>query len=162
LKPTVTLRCAQSEAAASASSVGDVLDITAINGVAIAGHQGAGTITDLTIRTLLTLPAEFVPQQVVSLMRYPGAPNTHAVPTYWSHIHLAFGPAVKSVSLSPAAAAAVARSGRSGPIATAPLVTPTYVSASQWEQLITRIAALPAPTVATKPSSSAIADPKRP
>jgi hypothetical protein len=31
-------------------------------------------------------------------------------------------------------------------------------SAAQWEQLIARIAALPAPNVATKPSSAAIPD----
>jgi hypothetical protein len=36
-------------------------------------------------------------------------------------------------------------------------LTPT-----EWDQLITRIASLPAPTVAVKPSSSAIADPKHP
>ena len=41
----------------------------------IAGHQGPGTITDLTIRTLLTLPGEFVPHEIVSLMHYPASPQ---------------------------------------------------------------------------------------
>jgi hypothetical protein len=36
------------------------------------------------------------------------------------------------------------------------------LSAAQWDRLIARIAALPAPTVSTAPSSSAIRDPKRP
>ena len=65
LKPTVgALRCARRQYAASRTlrrHAATRSTITAINGIAIAGHQGAGTITDLTIRTLLTLPAEFVP-----------------------------------------------------------------------------------------------------
>ncbi len=34
---------------------------------------GLGLVTDTTIRTLLTLPGQFAPHQIVSLMRYPGA-----------------------------------------------------------------------------------------
>jgi hypothetical protein len=159
LKPTVgALRCTQGRAAAlpSPQTAANAVDISAINGTAIAGHQGAGTITDLTIRTLLTLPGEFVPLAITSLMRYPSAPNTHAVPTYWNHIRLAYQPAGSSVTLTPAAAA---RTARTAPPAS---LTPTYVSPTQWEQLITRIGALPTPTVVSKPSSSAIPDPKRP
>jgi hypothetical protein len=159
LKPTVgALHCARgaSLAPGSPTAAAEAVDISAINGVAIARHQGTGTITDLTIRTLLTLPAEFVPHAITSLMRYPGAPNTHAVSAFASHIRLAFQPAAPVVSPN---AAAAARSARSAP---APLLTPTYVSPNQWEQLITRIGALPAPSVAAKPSSAAIRDPKHP
>ena len=49
--------------ASPASYSGEEVDISAINGTPIAGHQGPGTITDLTIRALLTLPAEFVPHR---------------------------------------------------------------------------------------------------
>ena len=59
--------------AASDSDTGGAVDISAINGIPIAGHQGAGSITDSTIRTLLTLRGEFVPNQIVSLMHYPDA-----------------------------------------------------------------------------------------
>ncbi|HTA06040.1 MAG TPA: lytic murein transglycosylase, partial [Solirubrobacteraceae bacterium] len=81
LKPTVSaLECGHSEITVSGfvseHFTGDAVDISAINGIPIAGHQGAGTITDLTIRTLLTLQGEFVPHQIISLMQYPGAPNT--------------------------------------------------------------------------------------
>jgi hypothetical protein len=167
LKPTVSaLRCGQGRYTASgtlsAQYTGDALDISAINGTAIAGHQGAGTITDLTIRTLLTLPGEFVPHQITSLMRYPGAPNTHAVSSYWNRIQLAFEPAGGAVALTPSAAAAVAHSARSGHVAPSPLVSSIDVSPIQWNQLFTRIASLPAPTVARKPSSSAIPDRKHP
>ncbi|MCW3025204.1 MAG: peptidoglycan DD-metalloendopeptidase family protein [Solirubrobacterales bacterium] len=160
LKPKVAaLQCGHGQAAVLGAPAADAVDISAINGVAIAGHQGAGTITDLTIRTLLTLPAEFVPHAITSLMRYPGASGTHAVPAYWNRVRLAFQPARPAASLTPAAAARSARSGRAAP---SPLLTPTYVSGTQWEQLITRIGALPAPSVKSKPSSAAIADPKHP
>jgi soluble lytic murein transglycosylase-like protein len=164
LKPTVSaLGCSHGRSVAlssrSAQTAANAVDISAINGVAIAGHQGTGTITDLTIRTLLTLPAEFVPHAITSLMRYPSAPNTHAVAAFSSHVRLAFQPGRPAVSLTPTAAASSARSARRAP---SPLLTPTYVSSNDWERLLTRIAALPAPSVAGKPSSSAIPDPKRP
>jgi hypothetical protein len=50
------------------------------------------------------------------------------------------------------AAAGAAHAARSRGIFEGPL------DATQWEHLIARIASLPAPTVATKPSSSAIPD----
>jgi hypothetical protein len=167
LKPAASVpHCGQGLLAAggsaSARGVAEAVEITAINGIAIASHQGAGTITDLTIRTLLTMPAGFVPHAITSLMRYPGAPNTHAVPSYFNRIRLAYQPAAPKVPLSPAAAAAAARSARSARTAAFPPATPAYVSANQWEQLMRRIGALPVPSVATKPSSAAIADPKRP
>jgi hypothetical protein len=158
LKPKVSaMHCGQRRESLFGASAANAVDISAINGVAVTGHQGAGTITDLTIRTLLTLPAEFVPHAITSLMRYPGAANTHAVPAYWNRVRLAFQPASPPAPLTPAAAARSARSGRPAP---SPLLTPTYVSSTQWEQLMTRIAALPAPVVRTKPSSTAIPAPK--
>ncbi|HME03632.1 MAG TPA: lytic murein transglycosylase [Solirubrobacteraceae bacterium] len=165
LKPKVSaLSCGQARHGAngspSASSAGDAVDISAINGTAIAGHQGAGTVTDLTIRTLLSLPGEFLPHEIVSLMRYPGAPNTHAVAAYSARIHLDFPPRGAAVALSPAAAASVAHSARSGHAAPPPVVSTTDLSGIQWDQLFTQIAGLPAPKVASKPTSAAIRDPK--
>ena len=138
---------------------GDAVEISAINGIAIAGHQGAGTITDLTIRTLLSLPGEFVPHEIVSLMRYPGAPNTHARAADWAHIHLDYLPRT-AVALSPAAAASVAHSARSGHAAPPPVVSATALSGVQWQQLFTQIGGLSQPKIAGKPSSAAIPDPK--
>jgi len=167
LQPTArALRCGHGASAAAGSSAAhraaNAIDITAINGTAIAHHQGAGTITDLTIRTLLTLPEGFVAHAITSLMRYPGAPSTHAAATYWNRIRVAFQPATAHATETPAAAAAAAaRSARAGHAAPSPLLAPTYVSARQWEQLVARIGALPVPTVTRKPSSAAIPDPKR-
>ena len=133
----------------------------------IAGHQGAGTITDLTIRTLLTLQGKFAPHSIVSLMRYPGAPTTQAQASHASFIGVDFMPT--HVSTSPQAAAAAAAHS-AGPGATAPSPfavslglaangSPT-MSADQWNTLLSRIGSLPQPKVATKPSSSAIRDPQ--
>jgi len=41
------------------------------------------------------------------------------------------------------------------------VIVPSDLSGTQWNQLVTRIGALPAPKVAAKPSSSAIKDPKQ-
>jgi hypothetical protein len=166
LKPTVSaLRCGHSETTVSGfvseHYTGDAVDISAINGIPIAGHQGAGSITDLTIRTLLTLQGEFVPHQIISLMQYPGAPNTLAMPEHWDHIHIGFRPVAGDLSLSPAAAAKAAHSAGAGKTAPVPVLAPDPLNTTQWNQLVTRIGALPVPKVASKPSSSAIKDPKR-
>ena len=166
LKPTVSaLECGHSEMTVSGfvseHYTGDAVDISAINGTAIAGHQGAGTITDLTIRALLTLQGEFVPHQIISLMQYPGAPNTLAMPEHWDHIHIGFRPAAGEVPLSPATAAKVAHSAGAGKTAPTPTIVSSDLSSTQWNQLVTRIGALPAPKVAAKPSTAAIKDPKQ-
>ena len=162
LEPTVSaLRCSSRQlTGAGAGRSGDEVDISAINGTEIAGHQGAETITDLTIRTLLSLPAEFAPHQIVSLMRFPSAPSTQSSPSAANHIHLEFSPAKPTPVLSAAATARAAHSARSGKTAPSPLVTTAPLSAAQWNQLMDRVAALPIPTVSTKPSSAAIPDPK--
>jgi hypothetical protein len=170
LQPTVSgLRCTTAHASGTTSGAPDMaaLDISAVNGTPVAGHQGPGTLTDLTIRTLLSLPGEFLPQRIVSLMRYPGASNTHATPQSWSHIHVAFRPGSAPVMLNPAAPGAAAKGGaaqlaRTAAPAVSPLLMGNDLTPAQWDQLIKRIAALPTPTVKVKPSSAAIEDPKHP
>jgi len=162
LKPTVSaLECGHSEMTVSGyvseHYTGDAVDISAINGIPIAGHQGSGTITDLTIRTLLTLQGEFVPHQIISLMQYPGAPNTLAMPEHWDHIHVGFRPTAAE-ALSRKASAQAAKAGSSTPV---PVIAASDLSAAQWSQLVGRIGALPQPTVAGKPSSAAIKDPAK-
>ncbi len=134
----------------AARESGTGVDISAINGVPVAGHQGRGTIADAVIRTLLTLRGRFAPHRIVSLMRYPEAPTTQALPSGWDHIHIDFLPP------RPAAAHAAAAS----PTASSPLAVTGDLSEAQWSQLIERIAALPKPTVAAGPSTAAIRDPQ--
>jgi membrane-bound lytic murein transglycosylase B len=163
LKPTISaLRSGHSEMTVSGfvseHYTGDAVDISAINGIPIAGHQGAGSITDLTIRALLTLQGEFVPHQIISLMQYPGAPNTLAMPEHWNHIHIGFRPVAGDVGVSPAAASTEAHSASKGKTAPAPIVTGIDLSSTQWNQLDSRIGGLPVPKVASKRSGSAIKD----
>jgi membrane-bound lytic murein transglycosylase B len=162
LEPTVSaLRCEQRQYKGPGASLsGDEVDISAINGTQIAGHQGPETITELTIRTLLSMPAEFVPHQIVSLMRFPSSPSTSAASAAWNHIHLEFSPPKPTPTLSAAATATAAHSARSGRTAPSPLVSTAPLSAAQWSQLMDRVAALPMPGIRTKPSSAAIPDPK--
>ncbi len=135
---------------AEAHRDGYAVDISAINGIPIVGHQGPGTVTDAAIRTLLALRGQFAPHRIVSLMSYPEDPSTHALSSAWDHIHIAFLPPHP----------AVARAAASGPGAAAPLAVTGDLSEAQWSQLIGRIAALPKPTVAAAPSSAAIRDPQ--
>jgi hypothetical protein len=97
LNPTVTsLECGHSIHTASgnisAHSSGNAVDIAAINGIPIAGHQGPGSVTDATIRELLTLRGATKPAQIISLMTIPGADNTLAMGDHADHIHVGFQP----------------------------------------------------------------------
>jgi hypothetical protein len=171
LKPTASgLRCVHARSAATGLPAvavsGTAVDISAIDGIAVAGSQGPGTVTDVTIRTLLTLRGEFVPHEISSLMQYPGAANTLPKREAWDHIHIGFGPLALAAQASPAAAAAVAaaakHSAKTGAVAPPPLLVGGELSSTQWNQLFTHIATLPAPAVAVKPSSTAIPVRKRP
>ncbi len=96
LKPTVTsLTCGHSYLTASGNvsehSTGTAVDVAAINGVPILGHQGAGSIAELTIQRLLTLQGTMEPHQIISLMTFadseqhvrherPRRPHPHRLP----------------------------------------------------------------------------------
>ncbi|MFI5010395.1 MAG: hypothetical protein ACHQDY_09000, partial [Solirubrobacterales bacterium] len=172
LRPTVSaLRCGHSEYTTSGNVsehyFGDAVDIASINGIPIAGHQGPGSITDVTIRALLTLQGRFVPHQIISLMKYPEASNTLALPDHWNHIHVGFRPVGTSLApttpgapVSGVTAAAAHSAGKAGQPAPSPLALAPELSAAQWDQLIARIATLQEPTVSAKPSSAAIRDPQ--
>src|SRR5262249_22326795 len=167
LHPSVgALPCAPAHSGATQQDSIHSVPIVAIDGTPVAGHQGPSTIADLAIRTLLTLPSEFVPSEITSLMHYPGSANTLAKAAYWNRIRLAFGPA--PATAASAAATTAARPGEAGATASsagAPASSPLTanpLNAAQWNQLIKRVSELPAPTVATKPSSSAVPDPKHP
>ena len=98
LKPYVsTLKCGHSYYVAGGGSVsehtyGDAADIAMINGVPMAGHQGPGSITDTTVRRILTLQGGMQPNQVITLMDYPGVPYAWAQGDHADHIHVGFAP----------------------------------------------------------------------
>jgi hypothetical protein len=140
LKPTVSaLKCGHSELTAegnvSEHSTGDAVDISEINGIPIVGHQGPGSITDTTIRKLLTLQGSMKPHQIISLMTYPGADNTLAKADHYNHVHVGFRP--------------FAQASLAGSLSSS--ITP-----GQWIKLIARLGEIPDPTVANGPSAAAI------
>ena len=142
LKPTVSaLQCGHSELTTAGNisehSTGDAVDISEINGIPIVGHQGPGSITDTTIRKLLTLQGTMKPHQIISLMTYPGADNTLAMADHYNHIHVGFRPLF-------------AESARLGGSLT------SSITPSQWIKLIARLGEIPDPSVSSGPSAAAI------
>jgi murein DD-endopeptidase MepM/ murein hydrolase activator NlpD len=142
LHPTVSaLKCGHSdlttEGNVSEHSTGDAVDISQINGIPIVGHQGPGSITDTTIRKLLTLQGSMKPHQIISLMTYPGTDNTLAMADHYNHVHVGFRPLfAESASLAGSLSSSI---------------TP-----GQWIKLIARLGEIPDPTVASGPSAAAI------
>ncbi len=139
LRPTISsLKSGHSFLTASGNvsehSAGSAMDIAAINGIPIAGHQGAGSITDTTIRRLLTLQGTMKPHQIISLMTFDGADNTLSLPDHADHIHVGFRPDDVAGTKDPDA----------------------VLKPSQWLKLIGRLGTLENPTVLTRPSSAAL------
>ncbi len=126
---------ANAPASASAATV----DITAVNGVPIAGHQRAGSIADTTVRKLLMLQGLARPKRIVSLMSYPGAAAAQTSPSAGDAIHVSFG----ALGAGGARAAAQSTSG----------LTP-----SEWIELLDRLGEIPDPTVGSGHSSAAVPD----
>jgi Transglycosylase SLT domain len=147
-----TAHARAAELGALRTVAGTAVDISAINGIPIAGHQGQGSVTDAAIRALLTLHGQFAPHRIVSLMKYPEASTTEALPAAWDRIHIDFLPPRH----------AVAHASATGPAAAAPLAVTGDLSEAQWSELIKRIATLPKPTIAIAPSSAAVRDPQTP
>jgi murein DD-endopeptidase MepM/ murein hydrolase activator NlpD len=140
LRPTVTsLTCGHSYLTKSGNvshhSYGSAVDVAKINGIPILGHQGRGSVTDLTIRRLLTLQGAMQPSQIISLMTYEGAGNTLAMGDHDDHIHVGFEPLGNTTAGRHLAA---------------------VLKPDQWIKLIDRIAEIDNPTVRTQPSRDAI------
>ena len=76
----------------SEHTTGTAVDIAAINGINIYGHQGPGSIADVTIQRLLTLQGTMKPHQIISLMTFKDADNTLAMADHADHIHVGWRP----------------------------------------------------------------------
>jgi hypothetical protein len=137
-KPTVTsLKCGHSIMTVSGNvsehSTGDAVDIGAVNGIPILGHQGPGSITELVIQRLLTLQGTMKPHQIISLMTFPGADNTLSMPDHANHIHVGFQPMYGANSKLGRQLSAILRP-------------------RQWTRLIDRLGQLDEPIVRSTPS----------
>jgi len=142
LKPSVTgLKCGStpngSGGVDAAGASGASLDISAINGIPIQGHQGPGSITDVTVRRLLTLQGAMQPDQIVSLMSYKHQPTAIDMANHANRIQVSFTPAFganKKVSAE----------------------VSNILQPSQWTQLINHLSQLSEPIVPIAPSKYAI------
>jgi hypothetical protein len=113
------------------------IEITALDHQPVFGHQGAGSLSDLAIRRLLTLQGTFRPAQIISLMSYQGQSNTLASADHASRIEIRF---------LPTAAQSRGLGGQLGAI----------LKPGDWTQLISRLDQIPEPVVPVAPSRYAI------
>jgi hypothetical protein len=140
LDPTISgLKCGSNlQGSTDAAGLsGSSVDISKINSVPVLGHQGPGSVTDMTIRRLLTLQGAMAPDQIISTMSYKGQDNTLALPDHQNRIQVAYTPlygANKKLSAE----------------------IKTLLQPGQWAQLINRISMIPEPVVPITPSKYAI------
>jgi murein DD-endopeptidase MepM/ murein hydrolase activator NlpD len=121
----------------AAGATGASVDISKINNISVLGHQGPGSITDITIRRLLTLQGAMQPDQIISTIAYKGQSNTLALPDHQNRIQITFTPAFGT------------NKKLSGEIK-------SILQPGQWVQLINRISQIPEPIVPIAPSKYAI------
>lgn len=72
----------------SAHIYGRAVDISAVGGVPIQGHQQPGGITERTVREILEAPAEVMPRQVISLLGLGGP--SFPLADHYNHIHIGY------------------------------------------------------------------------
>jgi hypothetical protein len=119
----------------SEHSSGNAVDISAVNGIPIVGHQDAGGIAEQTVKRLMLLQGTMRPHQIISLLNF-GA-NTMSLPDHADHIHVGFRPLFGSNAKLGAQTAAILKPG-------------------QWDNLVQRLNTLANPVVPTKPSKYAL------
>jgi Transglycosylase SLT domain/Peptidase family M23 len=142
LDPTVSgLVCGHNLTASTgvdpAGATGASVDISKINNIPIQGHQTPGSITDITIRRLLTLQGTFKPDQIISHISYKAQPTTLALPDHQNRIQITYTP----------------QYGQNKKLSAE---IKTILQPGQWIQLINRISQIPEPIVPITPSKYAI------
>jgi murein DD-endopeptidase MepM/ murein hydrolase activator NlpD len=119
-------------------SSGNAVDIAAVNGTPILGHQGPGSITDTVLKEVLRLQGTMAPEELISLEELGGP--SFALPDHADHIHIGWQPMyslghqVQFVGM---------------------------LKPDQWERLIGRLGEIDNPEVSTEPSAAAVPDKDR-
>jgi hypothetical protein len=119
----------------SEHSSGNAVDISAINGISITGHQDKGGIAEQTVRRLMTLQGSMRPHQIISLLSLGG--NTMKMADHYNHIHVGFRPMFGNSKKGGGQAESVLKPG-------------------QWADLIGRLSQIQNPVVPTSPSRFAL------
>jgi hypothetical protein len=92
----------------SEHSSGNAVDIAAIDGVPVTGHQGPGSLTDALIKTVLRLQGTMHPHQVISLEDLPGE-TSFSLPDHYDHVHVGYYPGFEIEYVSPFLSATTGR-----------------------------------------------------
>jgi hypothetical protein len=116
----------------SAHSYGAAVDIGAVNGIPITGHQGPGSITEAVIKDLLLLQGAMRPAQIISLMDL--GPPTFILPDHYNHIHVGY---------------TFSTTGNLQQLG-------EMLKPDQWQRLIQRLGQIPNPKVPSKPSAASL------
>jgi hypothetical protein len=72
----------------SAHIYGRAVDISAVGGIPIQGHQQPGGITERSVREILLVPGEVMPRQVISLLGLGGP--SFPLADHYNHIHIGY------------------------------------------------------------------------
>jgi murein DD-endopeptidase MepM/ murein hydrolase activator NlpD len=116
-------------------SSGNAVDIAAVNGIPILGHQGPGSITDTVLREVLRLQGTMAPEELISLEELGGP--SFAMADHADHIHIGWQP---MYSLG-------------HQLQFAGMLKP-----EQWNRLIGRLGEIDNPEVPTEPSAASVPD----
>ena len=140
LHPTVSsLKCGHSVYTRSGNvshhSSGNAVDIAALNGVPILGHQGAGDVTERAVRRLQLLQGTLGPDQIISLLDLGG--RTFAMGDHHDHIHVGFKPLYGQNRALGRQALAI-------------------LKPRQWQRLVDRLGQIENPRVPRRPSRYAV------
>jgi hypothetical protein len=116
-------------------SSGNAVDIAAINGVPVLGHQGPGTLTDALLKEVLRLQGTMMPDELISLEDLGGP--SFPLADHADHVHIGWrppfggGPEARFVQL---------------------------LKPKQWLRLTDRLDEIDNPVVPTEPSEAALPD----
>jgi hypothetical protein len=140
LWPTVSsLKCGHTQFTSSGNvsehATGNAVDISAINGTPIKGHQQPGGVADQAVRRLMLLQGDMRPHQIVSLLSLGG--DTVSMPDHADHIEIDFAPLFGNN----------AKLGQQ---------TASILKPGQWQALASRLNSLSNPVVPTSPSKYAL------
>jgi hypothetical protein len=115
-------------------SSGNAVDIAAINGIPVLGHQGPGTLTHALLETVLQLQGTMVPEELISLEDLGGP--SFALSDHADHVHIGWQPMYGNGQLSKQ--------------------FNSLLKPGQWSRLIKRLGQIDNPTVPTRPSKASL------
>ncbi len=174
IDPTVSaLECGHGGEAQVASTRehanGEAVTISALNGTRVA----AGSLAELAVHRLLTMPGTMAPRQVIGPVRIPSSSGTavrHGAP---DRLDIGFGPPTPThpapaaslppqtpaQSHSPTGGPPAAPAGSSPPTGATNAPQPeSQLNTAEWRRLIARLSHLTEPHVPKTPTSSAVPD----